>query len=456
MNDATGEPTWPLDDPSSAGVPDPWKVDPEPSTFIAFWQDDAAPTREEILHALSEACDGFAVLEDELPGAPEHIRWNVVVRGPEPLPAFIVWCEAAQSAHDPPEEFAAIKSCPFILGFETMLPSNAPIEGYAAALRWLLDALDPVPILLDANLGTYMLRDRLVDLLGRENDDVPGDLLWVVQIEGREGESGPRWLYTTGLQRCGRPELEMLDVPGELSTIASIMLNGLGEISLESDLPPPGHVFEIGAGLPVALQSWDVAAAHIEQGDLGSRADRDARGEGRFTGMRAAVCAEKPRGVYRPAWVCPVEVMQKLAKDQATLFASSRSTRQHERLARRTWPELAMAFAALHRGREVDAPREDIVFLLKSGFVDASHTDRGREHLWFHVERFEGDRAECVLLNQPVFITELKQGDRRWIERSQLSDWLVRTESRDIVPAMAAALRTLGDESTAQNKSESS
>lgn len=443
MIDPTGESDWLLDDPTAPSVPEAWRVTPEPSTFIAFWQDTAAPTREEVLLALGEAVDGFEVLEDELPDAPEHIRWNVVVRGPEPLPAVIIWCEAAQAPPDPPPEFAAIAHCPYIIGFETMFPPNAPVDGYAAILRWIMEALDPIPIVLDAALGTYMLRDRLVSLLGRGNDDVPSDLLWVVHIEGRAGKDGPAWIYTSGLHRCGRPELEMIDVPGNHATIASIVLNGLGEILLEAMPPAPGHVFEIGAGLEVTLQPWETASAHLESGALGTRADREARGDDRLLGPRAVVCAPKPRGVYRPAWMHPAEVLDQLANDRATLFASTRSTRQHERLARRTWPELAMAFAALAREQSERDEEAEVEFLLKAGFSDEAHPERGREHLWFLVERFDGDRAESILLNQPVFISDLKQGDRRWIEREQLSDWLVRSGADDIVPSMASQLRDL-------------
>ena len=50
---------------------------------------------------------------------------------------------------------------------------------------------------------------------------------------------------------------------------------------------------------------------------------------------------------------------------------------------------------------------------LKIGYPTASDPT-GREHLWFEVHGFDGDRVDATLMSQPFDVPSLKQGERGW------------------------------------------
>ena len=68
--------------------------------------------------------------------------------------------------------------------------------------------------------------------------------------------------------------------------------------------------------------------------------------------------------------------------------------------------------------------------------------------MWFEALRFEGDRAEGKLLNEPMFITSMKKDDICWIERGQLSDWQVQTMDGLVEPDNMFALWQAVDDIT--------
>ncbi len=68
-------------------------------------------------------------------------------------------------------------------------------------------------------------------------------------------------------------------------------------------------------------------------------------------------------------------------------------------------------------------------------------SDAGREHLWFIVRRFDGDRAQAELINEPMEVPQLARGDVTWIERSAISDWSVITPLGSFGPSRIKGLQ---------------
>lgn len=434
-----------------------WEIEPSPTTLIGYWRDDAAaqpPTRAEVALALGAVVPGFNIVEETLAPATGGMVWSMGVVGPEALNGVVVWCEAIHEPDDVASEFPEMRSCRWVIGMQTMLPARELIAEYAALMRWMVAALPAVCIVLDVGVGGYSTRAMIEPLLEDADEDLPADVLWSVrQFGNTEAREDRVWITTCGLERTGRPELEMLDVPAALAPAAVMALNGIAELSLDSPLSEPGLPFEIGSGLVVTMQPWDKASEHLPSEAPGSRAYREQLGDPDLLGVRAAVCAPTPRGSYRPSWVWPMEVVQRIAENRAVLFSSERATRRQERLARATWPELAMAFASLAR-QEGRARPEGALFLVKAGFTDEAHPEHGREHLWFLVERFEGDRLDATLLNTPVAMKHLHEGETYAIDRAQLTDWLVRTSAGDCVPTDVRRLDGMIDGTTDAREEE--
>ena len=452
------------DDTESGGtegvdIPEAWQLEqPEPTTLIALWPAAQSPTMTEVRAAIEHQCEGRAEMIDQLDTEDDRVQWNMVVRVPE-LPApLIVWSEPARPI--PPEEFEteelrrqAAKSR-WVIGLETMLHPSDPLTDYIALMRLVSGALADVPAVLDVNTQQWHARERLAERYGPPGAEPPSMVLWVIHQVGPDEEPDATshhdgqslWLHTHGLWRCGRPELEMLEVPSEHASAASLLINAMAEMMLEIALPAPGESFEVGAGLRVAMQPWGALVPSLDAHVSGSMKDRGGELEMMHTGVRAVICAERSvHGVNgEPRWTCPREILGQLERDEATLYGTTRATERQSRLARSTWPELAIAFASLPQSRLAgdDPPA---LFVIKAGFTDDERPDAGREHLWFRVIRFSGDRAEGQLLNRPLIMIHMVQGARVWIDRNAVSDWSVMTDSGQFGPSEAAAMQRMID-----------
>ncbi len=417
--------------------------------------------------AEQHAAIGDIEVLDELETDDETVRWNVLVQTPFPglEREIIVWCEPSRPV--PPGDLNSpeAEASPWVVCFETLLDERDPLSSYIELMRLISDAVSDAPAVLDAN--TSMTHDRagLDTLFDTPDVEPPAEVLWVVHVvsldepgESAESTTGDPddalnetlWIHTHGLRRCGRPELEMLAVNNALVNPAAELLNGMAELSLTFQLPPPGDPFEVGQNLVVTFQPWQVAAAHLPDTLPGSLEDRrqliaemlpegedpddiDAHG-----GVSAVACAQHPVGPNGDIWVFPQQALVQLARDETVIFRTPRATRRQQVLAQREWPQFATALATVRGcalGASDDAPR----FLLKAGFdFEDEANDATREHLWFDVRAIERDVAQTQLLNNPHYITSMKRGDDVRVQREIVSDWIVSTTIGDFGPGSIA------------------
>jgi uncharacterized protein YegJ (DUF2314 family) len=130
-----------------------------------------------------------------------------------------------------------------------------------------------------------------------------------------------------------------------------------------------------------------------------------------------------------------------LSQDRAVVYHSTRETERAARLARLRWGELATAFAATPAVRAGEQPRA--IFTVKAAFSQPHEPDE-REHMWLRVQEFKGDSAVGELVNQPLQLKHIKQGDIVTIRRDDVSDWQVFTPAGAFAPTDVPALwRTL-------------
>jgi uncharacterized protein YegJ (DUF2314 family) len=85
------------------------------------------------------------------------------------------------------------------------------------------------------------------------------------------------------------------------------------------------------------------------------------------------------------------------------------------------------------------------LFGVKAGFTE-DDDETSREHLWFQVCGFNGERVEGELVNHPLAVSHLHKGDRVWINREQVSDWRVMTREACFGPNNLASLWRAVDE----------
>ncbi len=421
--------------------------EPDPTTVIALWPSDEAPTRTEVLAALAQA--GFESRSDlEAEPVSTDTLWTAVLQSTDKAMPIVVWAEPAQPSATAGLGDAEADQCKWIVGVQSVLNGDDPLPSLVALLRCASTGAPDTPAVLDVNARRWLPRSQLAMMLGDDAPLPPSELLWTIEVVTRgeakrdahdngasdvkqlDGAStGTAWLRTQGLARCGRPELEMLEVPADSAAVAATLLNDIAELLLEAALPEPGEPLEIGVGLSIVLQPWSAVGPFLNQDSAGNIGDRQARGlavpgaNGSLDGDVAFVCAAQPVGQFRKLWVWPREIARRLAEDGAAVYRTTRATERAAALAQHTWPELAMTWA---KARRADAQEEDspgAVVLIKVGFEVGSGDDTSREHLWFIVREIAGDQARGQLINQPVHATAMQEGDEVWVNREGVSDW---------------------------------
>ncbi len=306
------------------------------------------------------------------------------------------------------------ESCPLAIGLETALDQRDPIGHYAVLMRLIADVFSRTPAILDVNCGRWHLGSS-VQAHFNGAVEPPDDMLWVIQsVSSAPAANRPRvaWLHTHGLRRCGRPELEMLDVPLEHADAAAELVNLVASLLLEEETPEAGAPMAIGPELEIVLQPWQRIAAELPAGVPGSMSDREEAGDaGAHADQRAVICAKQSGD----RWTWPETAVRAIEDGTAAIFQSRRATQRQAALAQRRWPALQHLLAA-ERGN-------DLRIVIKAAF--ASDAEGGREHLWFEVKQIDGDLATAELLNEPELIGELRRGMTCRVERATISDWQV-------------------------------
>lgn len=237
--------------------------------------------------------------------------------------------------------------------------------------------------------------------------------LFVMHYVGDGTKAG--WLHTHGLQRCGSIELEMFDVGPDDSGLLAELLNSAAAYFLEAELPPPGEPVFVGRDLPLLWLPWEEALSRSPPRFGGGRDDRDDA-HGLPSGVLFAP-GKKVLGLFGSGLASPA-VHRKVLDDSPILYVSNAMTRRMEILSREKLPVLQALFARL-------GANEHFRFLVKLGYptVDATHGER--EHLWFHVHRFDGAQVEATCINSPHAVPSLHEGHRGTHALALMSDWTI-------------------------------
>ena len=439
---------------------DPWALpEPEPTTLMALWPGDEPPTQTEILAALANASAHDVDLLEEFSPDEADVPWAIVVGIPPLVTPLNIWTEPARAL--PLDEASAIgaSDCKWVVGIETLLDNTDPLDHFTALLRLIANALNSAPAILDVNTTQWHTRQSLAEQFDDPAIEPPVEVLWVIQAVSRGSDGVDScWLHTHGLWRCGKPELEMLEVPAEKTIRACELLNTIAARLLEEQLPAPGQPMMIGNEMVVTFQPWQNVAPYLDNDAPGGTRDRDDKNDNAHTGIRAVVCDPTPRGSYRKLWGWPQTALDRMDRDDAVLYPSKRTTQHQATIARATWPDLAIAFASLSPPllRTDDKPLNEsdepsVRFIIKAGLSKTDESDDDREHLWFVVRQFDSDRAEAVLVNQPIHLEALNKGDLIWIDRETISDWTVLTPTGNFGPSRVSDLLHTIDQLRSEN-----
>ena len=417
------------DGPGAADGLEAWELPTSvASAWVGFWPHKEAPDADEIRRALGtwvgrEIDAGSADPDDD------DMIWTLIVRIPGVVSPVAFWAQKALEADPQQLPDPAMAASPWVIGMQTHLEVGEAADEYFHLMALLTGALPELTGVMDVATARRWTR-RELDEQFQAADAVPNEEhLWTITaVAAREDDEAPMMLFTTGLARCGVPELEMLEVPARHAQAAAILINHVASLLLESPPPPPFEPMEVGPESRVALVPWKECVEFMEAEAPGARAFRENAekdGDASFIGVRAVVCAAEKRGRFRSVWAWPKDIIDRMEDGRAVLYASEHAAAATERRAQRAWPKFATAYASLRRADD-EAARAlaDTAFNVQApvGGVDAE--DR-REQGWFVVKRFDHDVVEAALSEEPVTREDLHAGDVVRIERKDVTDWRV-------------------------------
>lgn len=436
------------EDDSDAQSPSGWDIEPQESGFVAFWPHTDALTGAEFSTAVT-AWVGSKVAIEPIE-ADDDALWAFGIQIPGVDSGFVVWCESARplSDRDRSQIGDDASKCPWVIRMQTILSVDEPAEEYFMSVGMLGGALPDIVSILDVVTGEVYPRKRIDrDFLAQDAGPVER-LLWRL---GRyealpDGDSNLVLLGTHGLARCGIPELELLEVPRDLAESAAVLIHTVAGLLLENDLPEPGEEIEVGDALSVVLQTAAEASQCVNESTAGSepwRVQARAHGLSEFALKRAVICAPEQKGTYRPIWVWPQEVVERIAAGGAVLYMTQHSVRASERRARATWGGFATAFVSLVR---TGNPKWQEI--ARNGFsVQAPVPGSGEpriEQAWFSLQGIDHESLTVKVVDRPVTRPDLDPGSHLVLANSIVTDWRVEIADEvydpDDVDALLAAV----------------
>jgi hypothetical protein len=135
----------------------PWSIpEPPPTTLIVAWPDDGSRRggepvgRDEVIARFADAA-GEAIEHRELPIPDERVTWGSMIIVPSLDREIIIWVEAGRPI--PPDLAGGerLAQTRWIVGLETILDVERPVESWSALMRLCRGAAPAAPLILDVN-----------------------------------------------------------------------------------------------------------------------------------------------------------------------------------------------------------------------------------------------------------------------------------------------------------------
>lgn len=255
---------------------------------------------------------------------------------------------------------------------------------------------------------------------------LPGanDLFTVQAVSNDKGEV---WLHTHGLCRCGVTELEILQSDKEnynnhynlISTFASYL------IDKKEAYDKSAYIGVLCNKQPVVATyvSWTKGLGEYKKLNLGSIEDRK---EGHKS-KTSIIFIYKSEEDEKNGKLTKVSEFNDLWGDNPIFFISDEETARMKALAEERFNYVKQ-----------QSKNKENKIIIKIGLpIDSKEN---REHIWFELIEFEGDKFKAKLLQEPYNVDNIHEGDERWYAIEDITDWIIYTPNFTINPGNAYML----------------
>ncbi len=324
----------------------------------------------------------------------------------------------------PDIDIEAIQKLEYGLAVEMVFGVNA-LSSYHLQLK-LIHAMLPDALAVIDDSSEKILSGRWVALAAES--EVPPAPRYLYTAQAVSGEEDCVWLHTHGLNRCGRPELEVLastkDNYQEHYNVLETLANRILEDEEVPEFGSPYFLAYVAEGMPlvVTLIDWEEAVELYEPDMLGGKRDRKD-GHDRDTCVVFVYPSQESadKGEFYP-----LDIYDKFMKENPVFMISNEET---DRMRAQAVERISYLFDA--------AADQDNHILVKIGLlVDEEHKtqDNEREHIWFELLEVSGDRFQAKLTQEPYYIKDMHGGFVGEYGPEDVTDWLIYTPEGRISP----------------------
>ncbi len=324
----------------------------------------------------------------------------------------------------PDIDIEAIQKLEYGLAVEMVFGVNA-LSSYHLQLK-LIHAMLPDALAVIDDSSEKILSGRWVALAAES--EVPPAPRYLYTAQAVSGEEDCVWLHTHGLNRCGRPELEVLastkDNYQEHYNVLETLANRILEDEEVPEFGSPYFLAYVAEGMPlvVTLIDWEEAVELYEPDMLGGKRVRKD-GHDRDTCVVFVYPSQESadKGEFYP-----LDIYDKFMKENPVFMISNEET---DRMRAQAVERISYLFDA--------AADQDNHILVKIGLpVDEEHKtqDNEREHIWFELLEVSGDRFQAKLTQEPYYIKDMHGGFVGEYGPEDVTDWLIYTPEGRISP----------------------
>lgn len=294
---------------------------------------------------------------------------------------------------------------------------------YHAQLKIIAALMPDVLAVLDDS-SEKILSGRWVRLAAESK--VPPAPRYIYTVQAVSGEEDCVWLHSHGLNRCGHPEIEVLnsqkDTYDNHYHVVETMANRLLEREEPLKMGEPFFVARVTEKIPLmaTLIPWQEAVENYPEDMLGGKVDREEEQE--HNGNTCALFVYPSYEAMEKRQYAPLSVYDELLEDNPLYMISTKETERMKALARERISYMLKA-----------SKNPDNKILIKIGLeIDEEFRkdQNDYEHIWFELKSATDRDVTCELTQEPYYVKEMHVGSIGTYTFDRITDWLIYTKER--------------------------
>ena len=306
-----------------------------------------------------------------------------------------------------------------------MLFDEHILDSYHTQLKLIHELLPDCLAVLDGS-SEKVLSGKWVALAAKSN--VPPSPRYIFTVQAVSGDSEEVWLHSHGMNRCGLPELEILNSTKDTYNDHYNIIETMAKRMLEKGEPPqekePMYLAMVTNEIPLmaTVVHWKEALKKYPSCILGGAGDRK---EGHNQNTDVIFCYPTPESMEKKQYY-EVSVFDEYLNENPIYMLTNQETDRMRRLAAERLNYMLKMFG-----------REKITILVKVGLeVDEEFKEDGNsfEHIWFELKEKHQDTFTAELTQEPYYVKDLHEGAVMTFPYGQITDWIIFTPEGRVTP----------------------